>query len=105
LSKPTASATIGHVHERNPGQAQVIEQGIGVAGILRTAISRLHLAPLQTGVGERRAHRLRALRHARMRMAAEGVQADAADGDARAHAAASGSKANTCTGLPSGAWR
>ena len=115
-------AAVPDVDERQAGEPQLVHEGVGVATVAAAAEGELGLVPPDPGVGQRQpggVHRLLASRHAVG--AAEGVDADADDGDAvriAAHARAPNAKVTTSvpsarvvngtttssTGMPISSW-
>ena len=74
-------AAVGDVDERQAGQAEVADERVGGAGGGRAAERVVDLLPRQAGVGQRGAGRVGALLASADRVPAEGVDADADDGD------------------------
>jgi hypothetical protein len=70
------------VHERDAGEAEEPDDGVGVVDLGAAAEGELHVAPHHAGIGTRGTHSLGAHLDGRLGAeAAEGVQPDPDDGD------------------------
>ena len=80
--RATGGAAVADVDEGQAGQAQFVDQRVGVARGIRTAEAALHVGPVEPGIGQRLADRESALLQAGAAIgAAEGMDADADDID------------------------
>src|SRR5581483_2699765 len=90
-------------YERNAGQPQPRDGGVGVAGRIRATGGEADIAPADAGVGQRRAAGVDGhIEAADAVMAAERVDPDADDRDIRAaHDSSPGANAKVSRGPPS----